>query len=179
MGSSRQDKADSHERIVRVAAARFREAGVDNRSVAELMSEAGLTHGGFYRHFDSREDLVAEVAEHLMTQFEQRLPEVAAQGFGALLDGYLSTTHRDNPGNGCAVAALAKDMATGNGRARSAYTRQVRLYLDLLAGLTGDGDRQQAILTLSALVGAIQLARAVDDESLSAEVLTAVRESLS
>jgi TetR/AcrR family transcriptional repressor of nem operon len=179
MGYSQQDKADSHERIVRIAAARFREAGVDGPGVSELMNEAGLTHGGFYRHFDSRDDLVAEAIEYLLAQFEQGLPEVEGNGLGALLDGYLSTNHRDHPGSGCAVAALGRDMATGGDRARSAYTRQVRQYLDLIARmLDGDGTRERAVFTLSALVGAISLARAVNDEELSVEVLDTVRAAL-
>src|SRR5882762_94809 len=97
MGHSQRDKAASHDRVVRIAAARFREAGLGGPGVADLMQEAGLTHGGFYRHFGSRDDLVAEAVEHMRTQFEGRMTAVAENGLTRLIDEYLTENHRDAP----------------------------------------------------------------------------------
>ena len=108
--------------------------------VADLMREAGLTHGGFYRHFGSRDDLVAEAVAAALAHGSKRAEAAARQGgpeaLAATIDAYLSPLHRDKPETGCAVAALPADIARSSQRARAAYTAQVRRYLDLLAGLT-------------------------------------------
>lgn len=182
MGHSRQEKADSHDRVVKVAAARLRAAGLDGVGVAELMKEAGLTHGGFYRHFASRDDLVTEVVEHMKDQFEQRMPTVAEQGLTRLIDDYLSQAHRDAPATGCALVAIGADIARGTDPARTAYTEQVRLYLSLIGGMHeqhhAPAARAQAMVTLSAMVGAMLIARAVNDDDLSWELLDTVRQHL-
>src|SRR5580700_7000230 len=182
VGSSQADKAASHQRIVTAAAARIRLAGVGGLSVADLMREAGLTHGGFYRHFGSRDDLVAEAVEAALTHGSRRAEAAARQGgpeaLAAAIDAYLSPLHRDKPETGCAVAALPTDVARGIPRARAAYTAQVRRYLDLFADLTPAGDADDRYLILAALVGAIALARAVDDPGLSDEILDRVARTL-
>ena len=199
MGHSREAKARSHDRVVAVAAARFREAGVDGVGVADLMQEAGLTHGGFYRHFASREDLVAEAVERALSDGGKsvaaivRAMEEGGAGGGdvaarrqallaALVDAYLSTAHRDGLATSCAVTTLAGDVARSNGRARAAYTRQVATYLDLLmkliAGEKRKGRRVKAIAALSTLVGAVSMARAVDDRELSREILKSAADEL-
>src|SRR5712692_7470155 len=130
VGTSQAAKAASHDRILDIAAARIRRDGVDSLAVAELMKEAGLTHGGFYRHFDSREQLVAEAAQRALGQGSA--PAIAAahlggqRGFTALVDGYLSARHRDHPEAGCAVACNAADVARAGGSARATYTRQLQ-----------------------------------------------------
>jgi TetR/AcrR family transcriptional regulator, transcriptional repressor for nem operon len=180
VGSSQADKAASHDRIVNIAAARMRRDGVNGIGVAELMKEAGLTHGGFYRHFGSRDDLVAEAVECALAQGSKRAMAAAARGgepaFTAIVDGYLSVVHRDRPEVGCAVAGLAEDVSRADERAQAAYSRQVEKYLDVLAGLTPSGDpaadRRQACLVLSAIVGAVAMARAVGDDTLSKEILS-------
>lgn len=181
MGSSQTDKSASHERIVKAAAARIRRDGVGAVGVAELMHEAGLTHGGFYRHFGSRDDLIAEAVEAALAHGSRRA-EAAAQygteGLAATIDAYLSPLHRDKPETGCAVAALPTDIARSNPRSRTAYTGQVRRYLDLFGRLTPAGDPGDPHLILAALVGAIALARAVDDPSLSDEILQRVAQAL-
>jgi len=189
MGHSRKSKADSHDRIVRIAAARIRESGVDSVGVADLMREAGLTHGGFYRHFASREELVAEAIERALTDGGKGAVEAVAQSklgkqelFGALVDWYLSTAHRDDLATSCAVTSLARDVAHGNDRARSAYTRQVSVYLDLFTQLLADDEqssaRAKAIGAWATMVGAVSMARAINDESLSREILqSAAREA--
>lgn len=186
MGTSQAAKAASHERILEIAAARIRRDGVDNLSVADLMNEAGLTHGGFYRHFDSREQLVAEATQHALR--EGSAWTIAAAKIGGqrgrtkLVDGYLSKWHRDHPESGCGVAGIAADVARASSSAQAAYTRQVKECLAVLANLVDNADRQveerEAVLTLSVLVGAISIARAVDDPDLSQQILTTAAAAL-
>jgi TetR/AcrR family transcriptional repressor of nem operon len=185
MGHSQVDKAESHDRIVQAAAARFREAGVDGIGVADLMKDAGLTHGGFYRHFASRDDLVAEAIERALRDGGQTVDAVAnskTSPLAALVDAYLSAAHRDDLATSCAVTTLAADVARSNDRARSAYTRQVNTYLALLSKLIAGGGprsrRTQAIAALSTLVGAVSLARAVNDKRLSQEILKSAGDEL-
>lgn len=186
MGHSQDEKSENHDRIVEIASQRFREKGLDGLSVADLMREAGLTHGGFYRHFDSREDLVAEAVACALSQGGERAAAIVNSGhklaFNALVDAYLGESHRDDRSEGCAVTALAADVVRSNEPTRTAYTQQVRHYLDLiLAALKrgeGDANRQQSVLTLSALVGALTLARAVNDEKLSLEILRSTARAL-
>src|SRR5258706_4830802 len=172
MGHSKADKDESHDRIVQVAAARFRETGVDGVGVADLMKEAGLTHGGFYRHFGSRDDMVAEVVERAMTSGRKALDRLT-QDKGArrdvlarLIHFYLSPAHRDSLPTSCPVTALVRDVARSNDRARSAYTQSVAAFLDLFTRLAvGDRPkvrRAKAVRALSTLVGALSLARAVN-----------------
>jgi TetR/AcrR family transcriptional regulator, transcriptional repressor for nem operon len=180
VGTSQAAKAASHDRILDIAAARIRRDGTGSLAVAELMKEAGLTHGGFYRHFDSREQLVAEAAQRALSQGSEwtiASGKLGGQrGYTALVDGYLSTWHRDHPESGCGVAGVTADAARAGGAARGSYTRQVKECLAVIADLTGNPDRQagerEAVLTLSALVGAISMARAVDDPDLSEQILT-------
>jgi len=182
MGTSQADKAANHERIVRTASARIRRDGIDGASVAELMAEAGLTHGGFYRHFDSRDELVAEAVESALAHGSKRTNAAAETGgsaaLAAIIDGYLSRLHRDKPETGCAVAALPTDIVRSNSRARVAYSRQVRSYIELLEGLTPSGDPDDAHLILATLVGALVLARAVGDPELSDELLESTARAL-
>ena len=185
MGHSKAEKAESHDRIVNVAAARFRESGVDGVGVADLMRDAGLTHGGFYRHFASRDDLVAEAIERALREGARAVASVASTEdcpLAKVVDAYLSPAHRDALATSCAVATLAADVARSSERARSAYTKQVGAYLDLFVGLI-DGDtpqsrRTKAIAALSTLVGAVAMARAVNDETLSGEILRSAADEL-
>ena len=182
MGSSQADKVASHERIVEAASRRIRRDGVDNVSVAELMNQAGLTHGGFYRHFESRDDLVTEAIDAALAHGSRRI-QVAAQlggpeALAAIIDGYLSRLHRDKPETGCAVAAVPTDIARTDSRARVAYSRQVRSYIVQLAELTPARDPDEGHLILATLVGALVLARAVDDRGLSDEILESTARAL-
>jgi TetR/AcrR family transcriptional regulator, transcriptional repressor for nem operon len=177
MGHSRDEKADSHERIVATAAARIRESGTATPGVTEVMNAAGLTHGGFYKHFDSREDLIAEAVERTFAESEQEVSAVtadAADPLAAFVDWYVSAGHRDNPATGCGVVALGADVARADTRVRDAYTAQVKRYLTHLEELAGD----RATVMLSTLVGAVLVARAVDDAELSDQILRDVREAL-
>jgi TetR/AcrR family transcriptional repressor of nem operon len=188
VGHSKAEKAASRQRIVKTAAARFREAGVDGLGLADLMKEAGLTHGGFYRHFGSRDELVAEAVECALRDGGQAVAAIANSKltrdavFTALVDAYLSLAHRDGLAASCAVATMANDVARGNRRARTAYTRQVGIYLEtlmkLVAGEKKKAKRVKAIAALSTLVGAVAMSRAVNDEKLSREILKSAAEEL-
>src|SRR6266851_3132945 len=175
MGHSRAEKAKTHKRIVRIASKRFREKGLAGFGIAELMKEAGLTVGGFYKHFDSRDDLVAEAVSSAFGGWERRVDASKSGGpplsYEKLIDEYLSEAHRDNPGTGCAFSALAPEIARSDKRTRALTSEQVRSDIQLLAGLLPkkdkSGARSKAILTFSALVGAMSLARSVSDDALS------------
>ena len=149
MGTSQAAKAATHDRILDIAAARIRRDGINGLAVAELMKEAGLTHGGFYRHFDSREQLIAEAAQRALSQGSEWT--VAAgklggrQGYAALVEGYLSTWHRDHPEAGCGVAGVAADAARAGGPAQASYSRQVRECLAVIADLIDNPDHQAGL----------------------------------
>lgn len=184
MGHSRQDKAASHDRIVRIAAGRFREAGVGALSVAELMQEAGLTHGGFYRHFGSRDDLVAEALEEALAQSRAttKAAREAGAGCAEIVAAYLSPAHRDAPALGCAVAALASEAGRLQDKPREAFTRHIEAsaetFLALLRETNPAATRADALLAISAMAGAVAIARGVSDPALSDEILQGVRERL-
>jgi TetR/AcrR family transcriptional repressor of nem operon len=186
MGYSKAQKARTHKRIVAIAAKRFRERGLAGFGIAELMKEAGLTVGGFYKHFESRDELVAEALTAAFGGWKRQVDAAASGGssasFAELIDSYLSEAHRNNPGTGCAFSALAPEIARSDKRTRALTSEQVRNDLELIAGLLPAKDkraaRSRAILTFSALVGAMALARAVSDKELSHEMLKTVAELL-
>lgn len=176
------ETAERHERILAEAARLFRERGFSGAGVAEIMQAAGLTHGAFYAHFDSKEALAAEATGRALAQTGERVrarADGAADPERAFLDGYLSATHRDRPGEGCAIAALGPEIAR-HPAVRAPFTREVGRMVDglaeRLARKDGTAPRRAAIRLLSAAVGALILARAVDDPALSDEILEAVRE---
>jgi TetR/AcrR family transcriptional regulator, transcriptional repressor for nem operon len=179
MGHSREDKARSHQRIVEIAARRFRESGTTGPGVAELMQEAGLTHGGFYKHFGSRDDLVAEAVQRALVENDGVLTELLAEAddpLVAFVDWYASAEHRDGPGSGCAVVALGADVPRSDPRVRAAYSAQVQRYLARLESLLGD--RRRAAAALGTLVGSVLVARAVGPGALSDEILAAARDAV-
>ena len=129
MRHSREEKARTHERIVELASQRIRESGMESPGVAEIMQAAGLTHGGFYKHFDSRDDLIAEAAERAYEAADRTVHELtddAEDPLGAFVDWYVSARHRDDPGAGCPVVALGDDVQRGNERVRSRLHRAGR-----------------------------------------------------
>lgn len=168
MKVSREQAAENRARIVGAAARLFRERGYDGIGIAEMMHDAGLTHGGFYGHFESKQDLMAQACEHA-------LQRIAA--------AYLSTAHRDQPGRGCTFAALGADAARLDPPVRRSLGQALRSYLELLTpllpGRSRAARRQRALTALASMVGALVLARAVDDPALSEEVLHAVSAAVS
>jgi len=185
MRRSKEDKTASHDRIVGIAAARIRESGTGRPGVAEIMRAAGLTHGGFYKHFASRDELIAEAAERAFAEGDTRLRDAtdgADDPLAALADSYLSTVHRDNAGSGCGVVALGADIPRVGGPAQDAYRAQVDRYIDHVQKLMGEEDdeaaRRRATVTLSAMIGALTIARALGDTPRSDEILRDVREAV-
>ena len=186
MGYSQAQKEKTHQRIVAIASKRFREKGLAGFGIAELMEEAGLTVGGFYKHFGSRDELVAEVLGDAFGVWQRQKEAAESSGqslsFERVIDDYVSDVHRKNPGAGCAFSALAPEIARGDKRTRALTSEQVKRDLALIVGLLPGKDkravRSRAILTFSALVGAMSLARAVSDEALSREILKTVADLL-
>src|ERR1700754_1291635 len=139
MGHSKAEKTETHKRSVKIASKRFREDGLAGVGIPELMKEAGLTVGGFYKHFDSRDDLVAEAVNSAFGGWQRRLDAAKSGGpsvsLAKLIDEYLNETHRDNPGLGCAFSALAPEIARSDKRTRSITSEQVRNDIQLIATL--------------------------------------------
>ncbi|MBG0561237.1 TetR/AcrR family transcriptional regulator [Actinoplanes aureus] len=168
---SQAQAAQNRERIVATAARLFRERGVAGVSVADVMAEAGLTHGGFYKHFASKDALVAEA---ITQAFAEQAAALDGNGTAALLDAYLSTAHRDHPGTGCPSAGFGGDVARADGgETRRAYAEGVEGFARRL-GAGGEADLAAAGM----LVGALLLSRATAGTDLSDRILAAAREAL-
>ncbi len=174
MKVSREQMAENRQRILEVASRLFREKGFEAVSVAEVMKAAGLTHGGFYGHFDSKDDLIVHALGHAIGNRKG-----ASLDLRAFLDEYLSPRHRDNAAGGCPIAGLAADTLRQASEARSAVTDGVRAQIDWifekLAGLDETDRRREAIGSCSAMVGAMILARTTTDPALSDEILKETR----
>lgn len=185
MKVSRKQAAENRERILDTAAQLFREKGFDGIGIADLMKSAGLTHGGFYNQFTSKEDLAAQASARAMAQtgeYWDRMIEQEADPWHIFVDRYLSPTHRDNPGRGCTYAALGAEAQRHDPAVRKAFTEGLQKTFERLASIVPESDqgtpRQHAMAGMAALVGAVVLARAVDDPALAEEIVEAVRGSL-
>jgi TetR/AcrR family transcriptional repressor of nem operon len=172
-------KGETRRRIVELAARRFRAEGVDGVGIAKLMTNAGLTNGGFYAHFASKEELVKEAVVYALAERRGGLAADAVKGVcdvPAFIDRYLSGTHRDHPEAGCAIAAMLPDLTRCPPASRIAFNEESKATLDYIAaGLPksiDDNDRQpRAIAVFSHLLGTIQLARFVTEATLSDAIL--------
>jgi len=181
MKVTREQAAQNRERIVETAARLFRERGFDGIGVADLMKEAGLTHGGFYGQFSSKEDLIAEASARALSRslvlWSERAERASGDPLSAIAALYLTRRHRDDPGAGCLLAALGPDVSRHGPTVRRTVSRYVRSAVDLLAtlvpGKSRAARRQKAISAYVTLVGAMVVARAVDDRALSQEILDA------
>ena len=182
MKVSKEQMAENRARILDAAAALFRERGFAGIGVADLMKAAGLTHGGFYGHFASKEDLMARASERALAGslggWRRLVEQAPDEALGRIVRSYLSEAHRDHPEQGCAVAALGGDVARQGPEVRASVTQGVGAHAALLAGLmpgdTAQERERQAWFTYAALVGAVVLARALKDEDASRAVLDAV-----
>jgi TetR/AcrR family transcriptional regulator, transcriptional repressor for nem operon len=182
MKVSRAQAAHNRERILDAAAQLFRERGFDGVGVAELMNTVGLTHGGFYGHFSSKEDLIAQACDRALARshetWSRHVDRSTDDPLLPIARGYLSGRHRDDPGRGCLLAALGSDAARQAAGVRHVVTEGLRSSLDLLTqlvpGNTEQKRRQKAVATYASWVGAMIMARAVDDRTLSQEILDAV-----
>jgi TetR/AcrR family transcriptional repressor of nem operon len=183
MKVTRVQAAENRARVVETASRLFRERGIDAVGVDTLMHEAGLTHGGFYRSFASKEALAAEAcaaamqtsAEHWSQLFAQAGPGALA----AMVQRYLSPRHRDAPGEGCAFATLAAEAARREGPLRQTFCKGLQEAVGRLAGILPGRSvaarREKAIATYAGLVGTLVLARAAEDPAFSNEILAAGR----
>ena len=182
MRVSREKAAQNRQRIIEVAAKLFRERGFDGIGVADLMKSAGLTHGGFYGNFESKEDLMMQAATHALEGSFDRFKNVADRGgknaLSIVASTYLSSGHRDQPGEGCAMAALGAEAARHDSPLRAVFRKSVQSMVELLTqlvpGKSKRAKRERALATFASMVGAMVLARAVDDAELSDEVLRSV-----
>ena len=169
-----KETAAKHERIVQQASRLFRERGFENVSVGEVMKAAGLTHGAFYAHFASKEELqAAAVAYGQKVSLGRLQRSKKKRSRGSFPDLYLSRWHRDNPGDGCTMAALAAAVARSTPELRTAFERGLEKMLS-----ADGGDRREAIFRVAAMIGGVVLARAVQDPRLSDEILRSVRQEL-
>jgi TetR/AcrR family transcriptional repressor of nem operon len=186
MRVSREQASENRERVLDVAAKLFRERGFNGVGVAELMKEAGLTHGGFYGQFESKEDLMAQASARASAGLLEWWRASAVRSpdpLSALVASYVSVSHRDEPGGGCIVSALGAEAVREGPKVRRVVADAARSLLETLAevvpGKSKAEKRQRAEVTLASMVGAIVLARAVDDEALSKEILRAVKTAAS
>lgn len=170
-----EETAAKHERIVKEASRLFREHGFENVSVGEVMKAAGLTHGAFYAHFGSKEELqAAAVAYGQKVSLGRLQRSKRKRSKGSFTDLYLSRWHRDNPGDGCTMAALAQEVARSTPELKAAFEQGLETMLSAQGG-----DRKEAIFQVAAMMGGVVLARAVQDHRLSEEILKSVRQKLS
>jgi TetR/AcrR family transcriptional repressor of nem operon len=187
MRYSKEHKQETHDRIVRKASVRLREKGAHGIGVADLMKEAGLTHGGFYAHFDSRDALVIEAFNYAMersTANWRRLAEQtpAEKRFAAIVDSYLTAAHRDDPGHGCAVPTLGPEIARESPKTRKAFAARIDEMIEMMADHVPDvprkAARKQAIAALATMMGTMVLSRIAGSGEFSDEVLAAGRETV-
>ena len=186
MRVSREQAAANRERIIEAAGELFRSKGFFGIGVADIMKAAELTHGGFYGHFASKDDLIAQASRRSMQRAAQNWKKVVAESgsdaFATLLTRYLSPRHRDDPGRGCAFAALSGDAARCGKPVREAFAEGLEPLIDILSGIVGGrtraARRRKAIAALSELIGALILSRAVGNAGLSDEILDAGRREL-
>ncbi len=177
------ETAEKHEKALQSASRLFRERGFAGASIGEIMTATGLTHGSFYNHFDSKEDLLAEAFAHASDQSMAALEKFAtsAEGKQSMFRDYLSSEHRDDPGSGCIMAALATDFQT-QPKTRTVVTRHVRTLIEKFGERfpwsNRRNRRKEAINALATMVGALILARVVDDPELSNEILARSLEGL-
>jgi TetR/AcrR family transcriptional repressor of nem operon len=179
-------KEKTREQIVSAAARAFREQGVEGVSVGEVMGRAGLTHGGFYAHFRNKDQLVAEACGCALEQSTARLIDTARKAppqerLAAFIGAYASPAHRDDPGAGCLMPALAAEVSRHSPEVRAAFTASFQQGIAMLARqlpeLKGADRTDRALALMSGLAGAVMLARAVDDPALSDRILQASRDA--
>ena len=187
MRYSKEHKQETHARIVRKASVRLREKGAHGIGVADLMKEAGLTHGGFYAHFDSREALLIEAFGYAMDRSMEYWRKTAAETspekrLATIVDSYLNTVHRDDPGRGCAVPTLGAEIVREGPKARKAFAAKLEQMIDMIAeqlpDLSPKAARKQAASALATMMGTLVLSRIAGSGEFSDEILSAGREAV-
>jgi TetR/AcrR family transcriptional repressor of nem operon len=187
MRKSKEESAQTRQRIVEAASAEFRRNGVDGTGLTDLMAAAGLTHGGFYKHFEAKEQVIAEslaLAAESMVEAIRRILSASPgnRGLHAAIAEYLSIKHRDDAAGGCPFAALGSEMARGSDAVREATTTGFLKMVDTIAsqldGMSPAAAKKEALLMLSTMIGAVTMARMVTDPDLSASILRQARNHL-
>jgi TetR/AcrR family transcriptional regulator, transcriptional repressor for nem operon len=187
MRYSREHKLETHERIVRKASIRLRQRGAHGIGVADLMKDAGLTHGGFYAHFDSRDALVIEAFTHAMDRSTEHWRKLAEQTprekrFATVVSTYLTSLHRDNPGQGCTIPALGAEIARESSKTRKIFAGRLERMIDVLAELIPNlprkAARKKAMAAIATMMGTVVMARIAGTSGFSDEILGAGREAL-
>jgi TetR/AcrR family transcriptional regulator, transcriptional repressor for nem operon len=187
MRYSREHKQETHARIVRKASVRLRERGAHGVGVADLMKEAGLTHGGFYAHFDSRDALLSEAFAYAVDRSSEHWRKISQdippeQRLALIVDSYLTPLHRDNPGHGCVVASLGAEVARESPKTRKAFAGKLEEMIDMIAEQIPDQPRKiarkQAAAALATMMGTLVLARIAGNGEFSDDILAAGREAV-
>ena len=186
MRYSREHKQETHDRIVRKASVRLREKGAHGVGVADLMKEAGLTHGGFYAHFDSREALVIEAFAYAMDRSTEHWRKITAEApparrLASIIDAYLTARHRDDPGHGCAIPTLGAEIARESARTRKAFAakldQMIELIVEQIPDLPPKAARKEALAALATMVGTLVMARIAGNTEVSEEILGVGRQA--
>jgi TetR/AcrR family transcriptional regulator, transcriptional repressor for nem operon len=187
MRYSKEHKLETHARIVKNASVRLRERGAHGIGVADLMKDAGLTHGGFYAHFDSREALVVEAFAYAMDRSTEHWRKLAEQTppekrLATIVDSYLTPLHRDDPGHGCAVPALGAEIARESPKTRKAFAAKLEQMIEMVAAqipnVPRKAARKQAMASLATMMGTLVLARVAGNGEFSDEILAAGRDAV-
>jgi TetR/AcrR family transcriptional repressor of nem operon len=187
MRYSREHKLETHARIVKRASVRLREKGAHGIGVADLMKDAGLTHGGFYAHFDSREALVIEAFAHAMDRSTERWRKIGEttapdKRLAMIVDSYLTPVHRDDPGHGCAIPTLGAEIARESPKTRKAFAAKLEQMIDMMADQIPDisrkAARKQAMSVIATMMGTLVMARVAGTGEFSEEILAAGREAV-
>ena len=184
MPYTKEHKARTRQRILEEAEQAFREHGVRGVSVPRIMERAGLTHGGFYAHFDSKDALLAEACRSGLRMTSQALAEAAPDApkeerLAGIVRTYVSTGHRDHPERGCVVPALGAEIARQSGDVRNAFTESFHDFIATLESLLHDDRNEEDAYALAAgMVGAVLMSRAVDDPELSERILSSCQRNL-
>jgi TetR/AcrR family transcriptional repressor of nem operon len=183
MGHSQAEKAQSRERILRQAADQVRDAGLESISVGKLMRSVDLTHGGFYNHFESRSDLLAQALQRALVEGRKSSlagadPEAGPRSFEATVRSFVSRAHRDARASGCAIAALASDVARADESSRAVMSEHIDDFVAQIAESLRNQDEGDAMLAVSAMIGALLLARVQVDPKRSDALLKSVRDRL-
>ena len=177
MGYSQEDKATSRAKIVAAAAHRIRESGLTGFSIADVMKDANLTHGGFYGHFESRDELVAAALDQALRRSELVYDSDAQLTLKQIVTQYLSRAHRDTPPDGCAVVALGSEIARSEGETREVMNTHLKKYFQKISALLGD-NHALAIPIVCMMNGALTLSRLLDDKAVSDKVLKEARDCI-
>jgi len=182
MGYSQADKAQSRERILAKAAEQIRDTGLESISVGKLMRSVDLTHGGFYGHFASRSDLLAQALERALedgaTTAKLATDPTKPPTYAGVVRSYLSRNHRDSRKTGCALAALSSDVARADEHSRAVMEAYIERFVAKVADVMEKEDDQDALLAVSAMIGGLLVSRMMTDPKRSDEVLRSVRNAL-